>query len=110
MIADRTMVVDGITYNKGDEIPDLGSWECEKSVGMQRYYVGLSTDIDKLPKYDELDSGSAALCTDTSERYIYLSSSKTWYKIKGGGGGGDIDDHIATESEVQEAISQLDNL
>lgn len=109
MIADKTMVVDGITYNKGDEIPDLGSWECIESVGMQRVYRGLSTDVNKLPKYDSLDSGSKALCVDTSELYAYLSSTKTWYKLKsGGGGGGDYD--IATEGEVQEAISELDDL
>ena len=110
MIADKTMTVDGIVYQKGDEIPDLGSWECVNAVGMQRYYVGLSTDIDKLPKYDTLDSGSIAICYDTSEKYGYLAPEKEWFKIKNGGGGGDIDDYIATEGEVQEAISQLDNL
>lgn len=108
MIADKTMVVDGITYNKGEEIPDLGSWECIRSEGMQRFYYGLSMDVNKLPKYDCLDSGSKAQCTDTGEVYAYLSSTKTWYKLKSGGGGGDYD--IATEAEVQEAISELDDL
>lgn len=36
------MVVDGIFYNVGDEIWDLGSFVAVDSNGMQRDYEGLS--------------------------------------------------------------------
>lgn len=70
---------DGIKYNPGDELPDLGSWVCTGAKGMVRDYEGLSKDILKLPHY--VQSGSSALCLDTSELYEYHKPTDTWYKL-----------------------------
>lgn len=79
MKADKNMVVDGIFYNVGDEIWDLGSFVAVDSNGMQRDYEGLSKDISKLPHY--VESGSSAFCLDTSEIYEYHKPTDTWYKL-----------------------------
>ena len=61
---------------------DLGSFECVSVEGInQRNYEGLSADVDKLPKYDDLEAGSTALCLDTGDFYKYHAKSKTWYKL-----------------------------
>lgn len=78
-VATQKTVYDGITYDVGEEIPDLGSWECTSAIGMQRDYEGLSADISKLPHY--VLSGSSALCLDTSELYEYHKGTDTWYKL-----------------------------
>lgn len=80
MIAETTIVYDGHTYHAGDTIPSLGTVECIKVEGNKRFYNFLSTDLDKLPTYDDLGAGSYALATDTSELYIYEKSTKTWYQ------------------------------
>lgn len=66
---------------------DLGSFVCtdvtiEHTYGTKqiRNYVGLSTDVSKLPTYDDLATGSRAICADTSEVYYYVSTGQTWYK------------------------------
>ena len=75
--------VDGQKYEDGQAIHDLGSFEC---VGVaegtnQRSYEGLSSDApDKLPTYDDLETGSSALCLDNGDYYKYHAPSKTWYK------------------------------
>ena len=68
-----------IKYNPGDELPDLGSWVCTDARGMVRDYEGLSKDVSKLPHY--VQSGSSALCLDTSELYEYHKPTDTWYKL-----------------------------
>ena len=57
--AEYAMSYDGVFYKKGEELPDLGSWECVECNGMKRDYEGLSKDLDKLPHY--VDTGSSAL-------------------------------------------------
>lgn len=49
--AENTVIFDGIKYNPGDELPDLGSWVCTDARGMVRDYEGLSKDVAKLPHY-----------------------------------------------------------
>lgn len=78
-IADHTQTIDGHTYHEGDTLPDLGSWECVKSEGGRRSYSGLSADVDKLPKYDDLATDSSAKCLDTGDFYFYHAPTKTWY-------------------------------
>lgn len=51
MKAENTVIFDGIKYNPGDELPDLGSWVCTDAKGMVRDYEGLSKDVSKLPHY-----------------------------------------------------------
>ena len=82
-----TTIFDGQTYYPGDSLPDLGSWVCTSvdkngdGVLNIRNYEGLSADVSKLPKYDNLGTGSSALCLDTGDFYKYETSTKTWYQI-----------------------------
>ena len=74
--------VDGQIYEEGQEVWDLGSFECVGHEGNQRYYEGLSADAPaKLPKYDNLEAGSTALCLDNGDYYKYHAKSKTWFKM-----------------------------
>lgn len=50
-IAQTITVVDGKTYQPGEEIWDLGSFACVDVRGNIRSYEGLSSDISKLPHY-----------------------------------------------------------
>lgn len=76
-------IFDGQEYEDNEPVHDLGSFEC---VGVvegtnQRSYLGLSVDApDKLPTYDNLDTGSNARCLDNGDYYEYLASTKSWYK------------------------------
>ena len=72
---------DGQLYESEKDIPDLGSWECVESEGNKRQYWGLSADVSKLPKYDNLATGSSALCLDTGDVYGYHAKTKTWYPV-----------------------------
>lgn len=79
---------DGQRYVDEESKLDIGSWVAYKvSPGNVREYVGLSADVDKLPKYkfsekgEALGGGSTALCTDTSEVYIYNPSDDSWKKL-----------------------------
>ena len=88
-IADKTVVIDGQTYNEGDTIHELGSLQCVEVRGNQRDYQGLIKDKDKLPKYDDLGTGSCATLIDetgTESSIIgqYYAPTKTWYNLKGG--------------------------
>lgn len=73
--------VDGKEYENEADAPDLGSWVCTYSEGNRRTYEGLSADIAKLPKYDDLGTGSSALCVDNGDFYKYEATTKTWYKL-----------------------------
>lgn len=78
-VAEYTITIDGQTYNKGDTLPDLGSWVATSAEGNMRHYEGLSADVSKLPKY--VETGSSALCVDTGDYYKFLKSTNTWYQI-----------------------------
>ena len=72
-------VVDGQIYEDDAVVHDLGSWECVSREDVnQRNYQGFSADVDKLPKYDNLEAGSTAYCLDTGDYYIYHAKTKTW--------------------------------
>lgn len=47
----HTVVQDGQTYQPGEEVPDMGSIVAFETSGNLRKYIGLSKDVDKLPKY-----------------------------------------------------------
>lgn len=83
-IATGTVVVDGHTYRKNEEIPDLGSLICTSCDGNIRNYEGHYSDRNKLPKYDDLGTGSSAFLSDNGnfKLYKYYADSKTW---EGGG-------------------------
>lgn len=80
-VATTTTIVDGHTYYPGDTIPDLGSLECINVDGLKREYRGLSIDFPKLPKYDDLGTGSSCLFLDTGEYAEYLKATKSWFMI-----------------------------
>lgn len=80
MNTNKTIVHDGQVYHPGETPYDLGSFECIGVDGNRRSYMGLSADIGKLPKYDNLATGSFALCIDTGATYFYHAPSKTWYE------------------------------
>lgn len=73
--------VDDRYYENEADAPDLGSWVCTSSESNRRTYEGLSAHIDKLPKYDDLGTGSSALCVDNGDFYKYEATTKTWYKL-----------------------------
>lgn len=79
MIANGPTTQDGQYYEKGQEIPDLGSWVATSVDGLVRNYQGLSADKEKLPKYDNLQTGSSAFCVDTLEIGYYEKTTNTWY-------------------------------
>lgn len=76
--AETNVVIDGQFYKQGDEIWDLGSFQCTDVDGQKRSYEGFSTDVSKLPKYENLATGSSALCYDTGDYYKYHAPTKTW--------------------------------
>ena len=70
-----------------DGVTDLGSWVCSKVTRDNTYgdkqireYFGLSTDVAKLPKYEDLGTGSSAYCVDNGDLYMYNASAKSWVK------------------------------
>lgn len=86
MKAESVTVVDGQTYQPGQEIWDLGSFECTGAEGQRRSYEGLQTDAQQhLPRYDNLLTGSSALCVDSGNYYKYQAPTKRWYLVGGDG-------------------------
>ena len=81
MIANGPTIYDGHYYQKGEEIPDLGSFVAMPGSGKLRNYNGLSKDIGKLPKYNDLITGSSAFCMDTGQLFNYEATTKTWYEL-----------------------------
>lgn len=74
-IAENAVIQDGVWYNPGEEIPDLGNWVRVHHDGAKRYYEGVSTEIDLLPTY--VEHGSRAVCLDTSEIYTFHGNPST---------------------------------
>lgn len=82
MKAKTPTTIDGQSYKPGDEIWDLGSLVCTgPSYQGARNYEGLSKDVDKLPHYANLSTGSSCLMLDTGEYYKYEKSTDIWYKL-----------------------------
>lgn len=83
------VVFDGQTYENEGEIPDMGSIQCVEVRGNQRDYQGFVQDSQKLPKYDDLGTGSSAILIDPNgvESTIigkYDAPTKQWLNMKGG--------------------------
>lgn len=81
MKATHSIIIDGQLITAGETIPDLGSFICTEVNGNIRKYEGLSFDVGKLPHYNNLGTGSSALCLDTGELYKYEKTSDIWYKL-----------------------------
>lgn len=71
---------DGQIYNDKSEIPDLGSLVCTSVNGNIRSYDGHFADRYKLPKYDNLGTGSSAFLSNNGDFVLfkYYSDTKTW--------------------------------
>ena len=83
------VVFDGQTYENENDIPDMGSIQCVEVRGNQRDYQGFVQDSQKLPKYDDLGTGSSATLIDPNgiEDTIiakYYASTKQWLDMRGG--------------------------
>ena len=83
------VVFDGQTYENESEIPNMGSIQCVEVRGNQRDYQGFVQDSQKLPKYDDLGTGSSATLIDPNgiEDTIiakYYESTKQWLDMRGG--------------------------
>ena len=72
---------DGQNYNSESEKPDLGSLRCIGVDGNQRYYAGKYEDRYKLPKYDNLATGSDATLVDNGNLiyFLYEETEKKWH-------------------------------
>lgn len=86
MIYDHKIVQDGLTYESGEDVPDLGSMVCTSSNGNVRNYEGLLEDVPKLmsasltDKYNDLETGSSITCSDVPDIYKYTKDTRTWAK------------------------------
>ena len=83
------VVFDGQIYENENDIPDMGSIQCVEVRGNQRVYQGFVQDKQKLPKYDDLATGSSAKLVDPNgvEKTIignYDAQTKRWINLKGG--------------------------
>lgn len=82
MKAVKPTVQDGQHYEIGEEIPDLGSLVGSPIEGdaNKRSYEGHYSDRNKLPKYDDLKTGSSAFLSNNGKfvLYKYYEDTKTW--------------------------------
>lgn len=83
------VVFDGHTYENEADVPNMGSIQNVEVRGKQRDYQGFVQDKQKLPKYDDLATGSSATLLDPNgvESTIigkYDEQTKTWYDLRGG--------------------------
>lgn len=79
-VAETKIQYDGHWYNPGDELPDLGGLVGRGKEGGVRDYDGHYSDRYKLPKYDDLATGSSAFLSDGGNFYLfmYYADTKTW--------------------------------
>lgn len=79
-VATGNIVIDGHTYHKNDELPDFGSLVCTSAEGNTRNYEGEYADRYKLPKYDDMETGSSAFLSDNGsfKLYKYYKHNMTW--------------------------------
>lgn len=72
--------VDGHFYTSKDDIPDLGGLVGHANPDGTRSYEGHYTDRNKLPKYDDLMTGSSAFLSDGGSFLLfkYYADTKTW--------------------------------
>lgn len=74
------IIYDGQIYNDPSEVPNLGSLVATSVDGNIRNYEGHYSDRNKLPKYDNLATGSSAFLSDngTFRLMKYYADTKTW--------------------------------
>lgn len=72
--------VDGHWYESREAAPDLGGLVGRANPDGTRSYDGHYSDKNKLPKYDDLMTGSSAFLSDNGsfKLFKYYADSKTW--------------------------------
>lgn len=77
------IIYDGQKYENKEDIPDLGSLVGTDDGNGKRSYDGKLEDFDKLPTYDDLETGSSASLVSDSGLTVckYVGSEKKWYQI-----------------------------
>lgn len=73
-------IQDGHSYKSKEDAPDLGSLVGRKNDDGTYSYDGHYKDKNKLPKYDDLLTGSTALLSDNGNFVLfkYYADTKTW--------------------------------
>jgi hypothetical protein len=61
---------------------DKGKWDDTGPASHTdtRFYVGFSSEVDKLPR-EGVATGSMAFCVDTGDAYIYHGADDTWHQM-----------------------------
>lgn len=73
---------DGVMYEIGDTIPDMGSIVCTSREGDLKSFAGLSKDASKLPT-THVATDSTAVFNDTAEIQKFDGESGTWKPFGG---------------------------
>lgn len=75
-----SIIFDGQIYESESDMPDLGSLVCTSVNGNLRSYDGHFADRHKLPKYDNMATGSSAFLSDDGNFVLfkYYADTKTW--------------------------------
>lgn len=81
MIATERTKFDGIVYEKGDNIPDLGSITCVSTDGKIRNYEGNLADESKLDNITYAPEGSECLLSDGTETLVKHFIGGAWIKL-----------------------------
>lgn len=80
MTYEYTVKQDGLIYEPGQDVPDMGSLVCVSAYGNIRNYEGNSVDVQKLPLY--VETGSLFLAIDTGDYYKFEATTRIWNKIQ----------------------------
>lgn len=80
MINETYIEVDGHFYEKIEDAPDLGGLVGHINPDGTRSYEGHYSDRMKLPRYDDLVTGSSAFLSDNGsfKLFKYYADTKTW--------------------------------
>jgi len=81
MVATERTKFDGIVYEKGETIPDLGSIKCVSVDGSTRVYEGLLSDESKLDLVTYAPEGSEALLTNGTQTIVKHFIKGAWIKL-----------------------------
>lgn len=81
MIATERTKFDGIVYEKGETIPDLGSIKCVSVDGSIRNYEGKLADESKLDLITYAPDGSECLLTDGTQTIVKHFIDGAWVKL-----------------------------
>ena len=79
MVTNTPVVIDGVLYHAGEDVPDFGSIRTMDINGRIHEYEGLSADKGKLPTY--CGTGSTFFSIDTGTLYEYEETTAPWIEL-----------------------------